>query len=81
MIQLTEFERKIQEILSIGDKEARKMDRVLSDLTQSVGMEKLEILEFLCYGAVEELKELELNYDWVRFQKKILKKLKPSEKF
>lgn len=77
MINLTEFEKKIQETFHFDDKSSRRMERVISDLTQLVGMEKQEILEFLSYGATTELKELEVNYDWNRFQKKVLKKLKP----
>lgn len=77
MINLTEFEKRIQDVFHFDDKSSRRMERVISDLTQLVGMEKLEILEFLSYGATTELKELEVNYDWNRFQNKVLKKLKP----
>jgi hypothetical protein len=78
LIALNEFEKKIQSTLNLDEKSTRRMDRVIADLTQEVGMEKLEILEFLSYGASTELSELELNYDWIKFYRKILKKLRPS---
>ncbi len=70
------FETQIQSLLNLDDKAARRMDRLISDLTQKVGFEKQEILEFLSFSALEEVKELELNYDWKLFEKKLLKKLK-----
>ena len=51
------------------------MNRALEDISQINGMGKIDILEFMEFGAKEELEDLEENYDWNRFQRKILYKL------
>ncbi len=76
MIELNEFEKTIQDQLSLNDRDSRKMDRVLSDIEQIVGMSKIEILEFLVYGAKNEIEELNHNYNWLDFQKKLVKRLR-----
>lgn len=75
MIKLNEFELKIKDKLSLTDKDCLKMNRALEDISQINGMGKIDILEFMEFGAKEELEDLEENYDWNRFQRKILYKL------
>lgn len=70
------FEIQIQKLLNLNDKSTRRMDRLISDLTQKVGLEKQEILEFITYIALEEVQELEGNYDWIAFERKILKRIR-----
>ncbi|MBP7284503.1 MAG: hypothetical protein KBA66_23150 [Leptospiraceae bacterium] len=52
------------------------MDRVISDVSQTTGMNKQEVLEFLIYGAENELHQLQISYDWEFFRRKIESKLK-----
>jgi hypothetical protein len=75
-VELTVFESKISGNLILNDRDTRRMDRVISDLSQNTGMEKQEILDFLVYGAEKELKELQISYDWEFFRRKIQGKLK-----
>lgn len=74
-MKLTEFEERIVSILLLNEKDARRMDRVLSDLTNNLGMGKSEILEFIQFGAEKELSDLAESYDWEKFRRSISKKL------
>lgn len=73
---MEDFEIKIRKLLELDERSTRKMDRLISDLSQRVGWKKEEILEFISFTATKEVKELELNYDWKLFEKKLLKKLR-----
>lgn len=73
---MEDFEKQIKDLLQLDDRATRKMDRLLEDIAQIVGWKKQEILEFISFIAVQEVKELELDYDWKRFEKKLLKKLR-----
>lgn len=73
---MEDFEKQIKNLLQLDDRATRKMDRLLEDIAQIVGWKKQEILEFISFIAVQEVKELELDYDWKRFEKKLLKKLR-----
>lgn len=76
MIELNEFEKNIQTKLTLNEKDARRMERLLSDIEQTVGMSKIEILEFIVYGAMDEIRELQKNYHWTDFQKKLIRRLR-----
>lgn len=73
---LTLFESQISSHLILNDRDSRRMDRVISDVSQTTGMNKQEVLEFLIYGAENELKQLQISYDWEFFRRKIESKLK-----
>ncbi len=75
-MELTAFESNIASHLILNDRDSRRMDRVISDVSQHTGMEKQEVLEFLIYGAENELKQLQVSYDWEFFRRKIESKLK-----
>ncbi len=66
---------KISSILGFNEKDARRMQRVIDDLSSVSGFEKDEILDFLRYGSEKELKELNENYNWEKFRIQIQKKL------
>ncbi len=70
-----DFEARISKVLSLSDKDTRRMDRVISDLSDISGMEKIEILDYLRYGSEKELKELQESYHWEKFRIQIQKKL------
>lgn len=74
-MELTFFEAKISSNLVLNDRDSRRMDRVISDLSQNTGMEKQEVLEFLIYGAEKELEQLQVSYDWEMFRRQIQRKL------
>jgi hypothetical protein len=75
-VELTIFESKIATQLVLNDRDSRRMDRVISDVSQTTGMDKQEVLEFLIYGAEKELDQLQISYDWEFFRRKIESKLK-----
>ncbi len=75
-MELTAFESNISSKLVLNDRDSRRMDRVISDVSQHTGMEKQEVLEFLIYGAESELIQLQVSYDWEFFRRKIESKLK-----
>lgn len=66
---------QISLILGLNEKDARRMERVIDDLSSVSGFEKNEILDFLRYGSEKELKELHENYNWEKFRILIQKKL------
>jgi len=75
-VELTFFESKISNNLTLNDRDSRRMDRVISDISQNTGMEKQEVLDFLVYGAEKELQQLQVSYDWESFRRLIQSKLK-----
>ncbi|MBP9886526.1 MAG: hypothetical protein KBF93_09535 [Leptospiraceae bacterium] len=75
-MELTFFESKISTNLILNDRDSRRMDRVISDISQNTGMEKQEVLDFLVYGAEKELQQLQVSYDWETFRRLIQSKLK-----
>ena len=75
-MELTFFESKISNNLILNDRDSRRMDRVISDISQNTGMEKQEVLDFLVYGAEKELQQLQVSYDWETFRRLIQSKLK-----
>ncbi len=75
-MELNPFEFKISTGLVLNDRDTRRMDRVISDVSQSTGLDKQEVLEFLIYGAESELIQLQVSYDWEFFRRKIESKLK-----
>lgn len=76
MIQLTHFERKIQIEFSLSDKDSRRMDRAIHDIAEAVGMTKEEVFDYIKFGCEEELKSLELDYDWKAFFRSITFRLR-----
>lgn len=75
-MELTAFESQISINLSLSEKDSRRMDRVISDISDNVGMTKQEILDFLMFGSTLELEALHLSYDWESFRRKIQSKLR-----
>jgi len=67
MIQLTEFEKRLQKEFGLSDKDARRMDRAVNDISEEVGMTIEEVFDFLKFGCELELRSLELDYDWKAF--------------
>ncbi|MCG9874698.1 MAG: hypothetical protein MH321_07935 [Leptospiraceae bacterium] len=76
MIQLTSFEKELQLEFTLSDRDARRMDRVVTDIAALVGMDKFEVFDFLKFGCEEELNQLKIDYDWKRLQKSIQFRLK-----
>ncbi|HMV42713.1 MAG TPA: hypothetical protein PK079_11735 [Leptospiraceae bacterium] len=75
-MELTAFESRISLELSLNEKDSRRMDRVIADLSENIGMSKQEILDFLIYGSTKELEALHISYDWEAFRRKIQSRLK-----
>ncbi|EOQ95435.1 hypothetical protein LEP1GSC195_1990 [Leptospira wolbachii serovar Codice str. CDC] len=78
MIQLTEFEKKLLETFVLSDRDARRLQRVIQDLSIVVGMEHEEIYDFMRFGVENELEILKSDYNWEHFRIRIQKKLKKS---
>lgn len=78
MIQLTEFEKKLLETFTLSDRDARRLQRVIQDLSIVVGMEHEEIYDFMRFGVENELEILKTDYNWDHFRIRIQKKLKKS---
>ncbi|MBM9591883.1 MULTISPECIES: hypothetical protein [Leptospira] len=78
MIQLTEFEKKLLETFTLSDRDARRLQRVIQDLSIVVGMEHEEIYDFMRFGVENELEILKTDYNWEHFRIRIQKKLKKS---
>ncbi|TGN20136.1 hypothetical protein [Leptospira idonii] len=76
MIRLTDFENQLMETFSLSDRDARRLERVIADLSIIVGMEAVEIFDFLRFGVEQELEDLKADYNWEKFRIKIQKKLK-----
>ncbi|PJZ85660.1 hypothetical protein [Leptospira harrisiae] len=78
MIQLTEFEKKLLETFTLSDRDARRLLRVIQDLSIVVGMDHEEIYDFMRFGVENELEILKRDYNWEHFRIRIQKKLKKS---
>ncbi|MCW7457787.1 hypothetical protein ND856_09265 [Leptospira bandrabouensis] len=78
MIQLTEFEKKLLETFALSDRDARRLLRVIQDLSIVVGMDHEEIFDFMRFGVENELEILKRDYNWEHFRIRIQKKLKKS---
>lgn len=78
MIKLTEFELQLLETFSLSDRDARRLDRVINDLSTIVGMEPGEIFDFMRFGIEQEFIDLKIDYNWEKFRIKIQRKLKKS---
>lgn len=78
MIQLTEFEQKLLETFALSDRDARRLLRVIQDLSIVVGMDHEEIYDFMRFGVENELEILKTDYNWEHFRIRIQKKLKKS---
>lgn len=78
MIQLTEFEQKLLETFALSDRDARRLLRVIQDLSIVVGMDHEEIFDFMRFGVENELEILKRDYNWEHFRIRIQKKLKKS---
>ncbi|MCC5813670.1 MAG: hypothetical protein JJT78_02865 [Leptospira sp.] len=76
MIQLTYFELELQNEFQLSDRDARRMDRAVHDISESVGMSKSEVFDFIKFGCEEEMKSLEIDYDWKAFFHSITFRLK-----
>lgn len=72
MIQLTEFEKKLLETFALSDRDARRLQRVIQDLSIVVGMEHEEIYDFMRFGVENELEILKSDYNWEHFRIRIL---------
>ncbi len=78
MIQLTEFESLLLETFHLSDRDARRLDRVITDLSIIVGMDSNEIFDFMRFGIEEEFEDLRKDYNWEKFRIRIQKKLKKT---
>jgi hypothetical protein len=78
LIKLTEFELQLLETFSLSDKDARRLDRVIADLSIVVGMDAYEIFDFMRFGIEQEFIDLKSDYNWEKFRIKIQRKLKKS---
>jgi hypothetical protein len=66
---------KISNLLNLNEKDSRRMERVIDDISSVSGLGQEEILDFLRYGSEVELLDLEKNYNWEKFRILIQKKL------
>jgi hypothetical protein len=75
MKELDTFEKEIQDQLYLSDKDSMKMARLLTDIESVIGLSTGELLEFLRFGAKEELEILHRDYDWNWFARTIITRL------
>jgi len=78
LIQLTEFESLLLETFHLSDRDARRLDRVITDLSIIVGMDSNEIFDFMRFGIEQEFEDLRKDYNWEKFRIRIQKKLKKT---
>jgi len=78
LIKLTEFELQLLETFSLSEKDARRLERVIADLSIIVGMDQNEIFDFMRFGIEQEFTDLKADYNWEKFRIRIQKKLKKS---
>jgi len=78
-MKLTPNELRIQETFQCNDRDSKKIHRVITDVGNLSGMTWEEVYDFLCFGVEDDLIHLWESYDWIHFQKSILKKLKKTE--
>ncbi|MDZ4725784.1 MAG: hypothetical protein SH817_06485 [Leptospira sp.] len=76
MIKLTDFEIQLLETFHLSDRDARRLDRVINDLSIVVGMDQTEIFDFMRFGIEQEFIDLKVDYNWEKFRIKIQRKLK-----
>lgn len=76
MIILSSFEILLKDEFGLSDRDARRMDRAIQDISDSVGMTKVEVFDFVKYGCENELKHLAENYDWKAFHKSLVFRLR-----
>lgn len=75
-MEKSELQISIERIFRKDEKFSRRLERSVQDIEINTGMSEQEILDFLSFGASEELNKLDLNYDWNRFTSEISKKLR-----
>ncbi|XDD51799.1 hypothetical protein AB3N59_08800 [Leptospira sp. WS92.C1] len=75
MLELTELEIKILNILTLEDRDARKLGRILQDVGLVTGLNEDELLEFIPFGLEEEIRILKDEYNFSNFKKALIKKL------
>jgi hypothetical protein len=76
MIALTSFEILLRDEFSLSDRDARRMDRSIQDISDSVGLTRVEVFDFIKFGCENELKHLAENYDWKAFHRSIVFRLR-----
>ncbi|TGM96398.1 hypothetical protein [Leptospira yasudae] len=75
MLELTELEKKILNLIPLDDRDARKMGRILHDATLVTGLTEDEIIEFIPFGLEEEIRILKSEYNFSAFKKSLVSKL------
>ncbi|MBM9578705.1 hypothetical protein JWG45_16280 [Leptospira sp. 201903070] len=75
MLELTPLETKILANLSLEDRDARKLGRILQDVVLVTGLSEDELLEFIPFGLEEEIILLRTEYNFTKFKKSLIAKL------
>jgi hypothetical protein len=63
------------ELFTLSEKDAKRLYRMVEDISLRSGMNDHEIIDFLKFGAEEEFQSWKIEYNWADFQKSIEKKL------
>lgn len=74
---LSPLEALTIEVFSFKEKDAKRLVRVIEDLSLVTGMTNNEIFDFMRFGAEEEFAILKEDYNWEKFRIRLQKRLKP----
>jgi hypothetical protein len=77
-MRLEPNELLLLELFSLSEKDAKRLYRMVEDISLRSGMGDQEIIDFLKFGAEEEFKTWKQDYNWASFQKSIEQKLSKS---
>ncbi|AYV54256.1 hypothetical protein [Leptospira kmetyi] len=75
MLELTQLEIKILNLIPLDERDARKLGRILHDVTLITGLTEDEIIEFIPFGLEEEIHILKVEYNFNDFKKSLVSKL------
>ncbi|EMY77599.1 hypothetical protein LEP1GSC060_1202 [Leptospira weilii serovar Ranarum str. ICFT] len=75
MLELTELEIKILNLIPLDERDVRKLGRILHDVTLITGMTEDEIIEFIPFGLEDEIRILKIEYNFGNFKKALVSKL------
>ncbi|WP_016755859.1 hypothetical protein, partial [Leptospira santarosai] len=72
MLELNELEIKILNLIPLEERDARKLGRILHDVTLVTGMTEDEIIEFIPFGLEDEIHILKIEYNFNDFKKALV---------
>ncbi|AAN49320.1 hypothetical protein GS518_08925 [Leptospira interrogans] len=75
MLELSELELKILNLIPLEERDVRKLGRILQDVSLVTGMTEDEIIDFIPFGLEDEIHILKIEYNFNNFKKALVSKL------